>query len=96
MFITGTSNGFYKSGKSRKLHHESAYGDIIVVDTVIDGNDVKIKDIDILSDEDRAEPGSKSRSNIPQDIYSKMKPEDPDKYLKEDTEKAKEYFNSLK
>ena len=92
MFITGTSNGFYKSGKSRKLHHESAYGDIIVVDTVIDGNDVKIKDIDILSDEDRAEPGSK----FPQDIYSKMKPEDPDKYLKEDTEKAKEYFNSLK
>lgn len=96
LFVTGTSNGFYKSGKSRKLHHESAYGDIIVVDTVIDGNDVKIKDIDILSDEDRAEPGSKSRSKIPQDIYSKMKPEDPDKYLKEDTEKAKEYFNSLK
>ncbi len=88
--------GFTKAERVRKLHHESAYGDIIVVDTVIDGNDVKIKDIDILSDEDRAEPGSKSRLKIPQDIYSKMKPEDPDKYLKEDTEKAKEYFNSLK
>ena len=96
LFVTGTSNGFYKNGKCGKLHHESADGDIIVVDTVIDGNDVKIKDIDILSDEDRAEPGSKSRSKIPQDIYSKMKPEDPDKYLKEDTEKARAYFNSLK
>ena len=68
----------------------------MVVDTVIDGNDVKIKDFDILTDLGFEEPEAKVRAKIPKEIYKKMELEDPDKYLKEDTEKAKEYFNSLK
>ena len=68
----------------------------MIVDTVIDGNDVKIKDFDILTDLGFEEPEAKVRAKIPKEIYKKMELEDPDKYLKEDTQKAKEYFQSLK
>ena len=68
----------------------------MVVDTVIDGDDVKIKDFDLLTDLGFEGPEAKIRAKIPKEIYKKMELEDPDKYLKEDTEKARAYFNSLK
>ena len=68
----------------------------MLIDTVIDGNDVKIKGFDLLTDLGFEGAEAKIRAKIPKEIYKKMELEAPDKYLKEDTEKARAYFNSLR
>ena len=96
LFIVGTCNEFFVDKSEKGFHHSSGRSNIMLLDTVIDGDDVKIKDFDLLAELGFEEPEAKVRAKIPKEIYKKMELEDPDKYLKEDTEKAKAYFNSLK
>ena len=96
LFIVATYNDYISDKSKRGFHYDYNCSNIMVVDTVIDGNDVKIKDFDILTDLGFEGPEAKVRAKIPKEIYKKMELEDPDKYLKEDTQKAKAYFNSLK
>ena len=95
LFIVATCNEFFVDKSKKGFHRNRGASNIMIVDTVIDGNDVKIKDFDILTDLGFEEPEAKIRAKIPKEIYKKMELEDPDKYLKEDTEKARAYFNSM-
>lgn len=95
LFIVATCNEFFIDKSKKGFHHYRGASDIMVVDTVIDGDDVKIKDFDLLTDLGFEEPEAKVRAKIPKEIYKKMELEDPDKYLKEDTAKARAYFRSM-
>ena len=96
LFIVATYNDFFSDQSKKGFHYDCKGSDIMLIDTVIDGNDVKIKGFDLLTDLGFEGAEAKIRAKIPKEIYKKMELEDPDKYLKEDTEKAKAYFSSLK
>lgn len=95
LYIVATYNDFFSDQSKKGFHYDSNGSDIMLVDTVIDGDDVKIKDFDLLTDLGFEEPEAKVRAKITKEIYKKMELEDPDKYLKEDTAKARAYFRSM-
>lgn len=96
LFIVSTGNEFFKDESRQGFHYSEGRSNVMIVDAVIDGDDLKIKKFDILIDLGFEGPESELKAKIPERIYSSMKLENPDKYIEQDIQKARLYFKSQK